>query len=81
VNSILLTLSVIALAIPDPDWATAGAAGIVVMLAKVWLEAREDARHRDDCATRLADLQASVDALLERGGDASPLPPCGRSDP
>lgn len=81
-NTVALLMSVWALAQPDPDWSTAGVAGLVtyavVSLGKVWIEAHRDAGHRDDCATRLADLQASVATLLSRGGDASPLPPCDR---
>jgi hypothetical protein len=71
-------LSVLAVAAPDPDWSRAGLMGllayVVVSLAQIWVQRPRVAAHHADCQRRLIDVQAKLDALLERGGHASPLP-------
>lgn len=81
-NTIVLLTSIWAVAQPQPDLTRAGLLGVlayvVVSLSQAWVEAHRDAIHRDDCAKRLADVQAALAKLLERGGEASPLKPDGR---
>lgn len=79
-NTLLLLASVFAVAAPDQDISRLGGQGllayVIVSLGTSWIEAYRNAGHREDCAIKLAAIEAKFNALVE--GAATPLPPRGR---